>query len=115
VNKEYTFAWSDEGEFAVTKGHVFAVKAKSGVVVSTDTPNEIVALTVSGDLRIQPNGGDTSGCNATTQGTMKSVMTGGQLCSCFCDGAAWQTVLDTPQCVKACKDPRVNLQYICTT
>jgi hypothetical protein len=116
VNGEYTFAWSDgqrNATFSVSNGHTFAVSAKSGVAIATDSPNTAAALTVSGDLRIQHYTSDTNICNTTTIGTTKSVATGNQLCACFCDGKGWQAVLDTPQCVNACKDPRNDLKTIC--
>ncbi|MDR0859993.1 MAG: hypothetical protein LBO09_03245 [Candidatus Peribacteria bacterium] len=92
------------------------MNAASGVVIGTNTPNTLAALTISGDLRIQPNSKDTLICDANTKGTMKSVATGGQLCSCFCDGQSRQATLETPTCIRACdinKKGLNSLETIC--
>lgn len=43
---------------------------------------------------------------------MKSVATGGALCSCFCDGAKRQATLETPTCIRACDTNKQGLNAL---
>ncbi|MDR0369067.1 MAG: hypothetical protein LBH96_00595 [Candidatus Peribacteria bacterium] len=115
VQANSTFAWNDgTNDFKVTQPNFFAIQAASGIVVGNNTPHKVAKLTINGtngDLRIQANPAkDTTTCNATTLGVIKSVPSSvnGKVCPCFCNGSTWNTMIDSPSCTTVCKDPAAD-------
>lgn len=122
VTADSTFAWNDgTSTFTVNKPNFFATQSANGVVVGSPTPHAAAKLTINGtngDLRIQINAAkDATTCNSTTLGVIKSVANSvsGKACPCFCDGTSWRTMIDSPSCTNACKDPSSQLTPKCGT
>jgi hypothetical protein len=104
-----SFAWNDgSGAFTITQGNLFAIKAQRGMVVRTNEPHLLAALTVSGDVRVEEDvtkNSEIITCTGSIAGTVKTVTWSGDLtCSCVCNGTTknWESVLDTQECKNKC-------------
>jgi hypothetical protein len=72
------------------------------MAIQTNSPHPSADLTVNGSMRVEV--GTEPTCTLTTAGTLKTVSqsNANQVCSCVCNGAKWQSVIDSMECNQQC-------------